>query len=104
MNDENFIYDWFQQNRYADQRRILLPSLCSFHKVYVHIPYGVFVALDFLEVSNMGLYSKIRLFSECFKIAGVAGLIACAKYLCGALRLDHLDPKSSVFLGGVSDA
>lgn len=72
--------------------------------MYVHIPYGVFVALDFLEVSNMGLYSKIRLFSECFKIAGTAGLIACAKYLCGALRLDHLDPKSSVFLGGVSDA
>ena len=52
----------------------------------------------------MGIYSKIRLFSECFKIAGTAGLIACAKYLSGALRLDHLDPKSSVFLGGVSDA
>lgn len=52
----------------------------------------------------MGLYSKIRLFSECFKIAGAAGLIACAKYLCGALSLSHLDPKSSGFTGGVSDA
>lgn len=52
----------------------------------------------------MGLCSKFRLFSECFKLAGFTGLKACAKYLCGALRLDHLDPKSSVFLGGVSDA
>ena len=52
----------------------------------------------------MGFYSKIRLFSECFKIAGVSGLIACSKYLCGSLRLDHLDPKSSVLMGGASDA
>ena len=58
--------------------RILLPSLYILHKEYVHIPYGVFVALDFLKVSNMGIYSKIRLFSECFKIAGTTGLIACA--------------------------
>lgn len=72
--------------------------------MYVHIPYGVFVALDFLEVSKMGIYSKIRLFSECFKIAGIAGLIACVKYLSGALQLDLLDPKSLVSLGGVSDA
>ena len=52
----------------------------------------------------MGIYSKIRLFSECFKIAGIAGLIACVKYLSGALQLDLLEPKSLVFLGGVSDA
>lgn len=52
----------------------------------------------------MGVYSKIRLFSECFKIAGTPGLIACTKYLFGALRLDHLDPKCSVSTGGVIDA
>lgn len=52
----------------------------------------------------MGLYSKIRLFSECFRLAGFTGLIACVKYLCGVLQLDHLDSKSSVFTGGVSDA
>lgn len=45
----------------------------------------------------MGLFSKIRLFRECFRLAGYTGLIACAKYLFGLLPLDHLDPKSSVF-------
>ena len=74
------------------------------HKVHVLIPYGAFVALDILEVSNMGLFSKIRLFSACYRLAGVTGLIACAKYLCGVLQLDHLAPKSSVLSGGVSDA
>lgn len=52
----------------------------------------------------MGIFSKFRLFRECFRIAGGVGLIACAKYLCGNLQLDLLDPKSSVFPGGVSDA
>ena len=52
----------------------------------------------------MSLRFKIRLFRECFRLAGYTGLIACAKYLCGTLRLDPLDPKSSVLLGGVSDA
>ena len=52
----------------------------------------------------MGLLFKIRLFRECFRLAGRTGLIACAKYLCGALPLDPLDPKSPVLLGGVSDA
>ena len=52
----------------------------------------------------MGLFSKIRLFFACYRLAGVAGLKACFKYLCGALPLDPLDPKSSVLLGGVSDA
>lgn len=52
----------------------------------------------------MGLYSKFRLFRECFRLAGCAGLIACAKYLSGSLQLDLLDPKSSVFPGGVFDA
>ena len=52
----------------------------------------------------MSLRFKIRLFRECFRLAGVTGLKACFKYLCGALPLDPLDPKSSVLLGGVSDA
>ena len=52
----------------------------------------------------MSLRFKIRLFRECFRLAGYTGLIACAKYLCGLLPLDHLDPKTSVFQGGVSDA
>lgn len=51
----------------------------------------------------MGLFSNIRLFFACYRLAGVTGLKACFKYLCGALRLDPLDLKSSVF-GGVSDA
>ncbi|MGN1155985.1 MAG: hypothetical protein ACI4TK_07395 [Agathobacter sp.] len=48
----------------------------------------------------MGLFRVFRLFSECFNIAGISGLIACAKYLSGALKLPELDPKSSVFLDG----
>ena len=52
----------------------------------------------------MSLRFKIRLFRECFRLAGRTGLIACAKYLCGSLPLVPLDPKSSVLLGGVSDA
>lgn len=52
----------------------------------------------------MGLYSKIRLFFACYRLAGFTGLKACAKYLSGALSLDPLDSKSSVLLGGVSDA
>ena len=52
----------------------------------------------------MGFFSTIRLFSECFKLAGTGGLIACAKYLTGSLQLADLPPESSVFTGGVSDA
>lgn len=48
----------------------------------------------------MGFIRVIRLFSECFKLAGVSGLIACAKYLTGVLKLQDLDQKSSVFLEG----
>ncbi len=51
----------------------------------------------------MSFRFKIRLFRECFRLAGYTGLIACAKYLFGLLPLDHLDLKSSA-LGGVSDA
>jgi len=45
----------------------------------------------------MGLIRIFYLFSECFSIAGIDGLIACAKYLCGALVLSEIDEKSSVF-------
>ena len=48
----------------------------------------------------MGLFRSMRLFSECFKIAGPAGLKACAKYLCGDLKLCELDVKCSVFSEG----
>ncbi len=48
----------------------------------------------------MGFLRIFGLFSECYKLAGCSGLIACAKYLCGALRLSDLDEKSSVFPDG----
>ena len=38
--------------------------------VYVHIRYGAFVALDISEVLFMGIVSVIRLFRECYSIAG----------------------------------
>ena len=95
---------YIPQYKGSDRRRILLPLLCKVYKVYSHIRYGAFVALEILGGIIMGLFYKIRLFRECFRLAGSAGLIACAKYLCGLLPLDHLDPKSSVFPGGVSDA
>lgn len=51
----------------------------------------------------MGVFQYFRLFSECFKVGKIRGLIACAKYLCGMLRLPDLDGKSSAFSGGGSD-
>lgn len=45
----------------------------------------------------MGIRSKILLFSECFKLAGIPGLIACSKYLCGRLKLEEIPVKSSDF-------
>lgn len=68
---------------------------------YVHIPYAPFVALAFLEVFFVRVFRVLRLFSECFQIGKIQGLIACTKYLCGVLRLPDLDLKSSVFpMGG----
>lgn len=68
---------------------------------YVHIQYGAFVALDIMEVYFMGFSKTVSLFFECFRLAKFRGMIACAKYLCGALPLQDLDGKSSVFsLGG----
>ena len=52
----------------------------------------------------MSFSSKIRLFSECFKLAGTGGLIACAKYLTGTLQLTDLTSESSILMGGVTDA
>lgn len=48
----------------------------------------------------MGFISKLRLFSECFKIGKFAGLIACGKYLCGRLVLEDLPSKSPDFSVG----
>ena len=48
----------------------------------------------------MALYRIFRLYSECFKLAKLRGLIACTKYLCGLLPLDHLSSKSSDFAVG----
>ena len=48
----------------------------------------------------MGIISRLRLFRECFCIAGRAGLIACFKYLFGGLRLPDLDTKSSILPEG----
>lgn len=50
----------------------------------------------------MGLLRCIRLYSACFRLAGVPGLIACTKYLCGILKLDETTPKSSVFPVGAA--
>lgn len=52
----------------------------------------------------MGFFRGIRLFYECFKLAGPAGLRACIHYMTGSLVLSDLDPKSSVFTVGGSDA
>lgn len=39
----------------------------------------------------MGIVSVLRLFRECFRIAGFDGLIACCKYLSGSFKLPELD-------------
>ena len=63
--------------------------------LYSHIPYAVFVALDILGGAFVGLRFKIRLFSECFKLAGLTGVRACAAYLSGRLKLDDFTAESS---------
>ena len=62
---------------------------------YSHIRYAVFVALDILGGVYMGLRFKIRLFLECFKLAGMTGVRACAAYLSGRLKLDDFSAESS---------
>lgn len=71
------------------------------HKVYVYIPYGVFVALEIFGGAFMRIVRWIRLFSECYKIAGFRGLKACAKYLFGLLQIDEYAEKvAEIYLGG----
>lgn len=43
----------------------------------------------------MVIRSKILLYSECFKLAGISGLIACNAYLSGRLTLDDIPVNSS---------
>ena len=50
---------------------------------------------------NMSFLQKIRLISECFRLAGGFGLIAGVKYCLGILHVQENDLESSVF-GGVS--
>lgn len=45
----------------------------------------------------MAVIRMIGLFSECFKLAGTSGLVACFKYYLGILRLDDSDPESLIF-------
>lgn len=50
----------------------------------------------------MSVISKLRLYSECFKLAGISGLIACTKYLFGRLELDEIPSDSSYFQVGAA--
>lgn len=52
----------------------------------------------------MSFLQKIRLISECFRLAGCFGLIAGVKYALGLLCLEETVPESSVFAVGGSDA
>ena len=45
----------------------------------------------------MAFFRNFRLYLECFKLAKLRGIIACTKYLCGLLPLDHSPTKSSEF-------
>ncbi len=52
----------------------------------------------------MGFIGSIRLFFECFRLAGTTGLIACFRFFTGSLKLSEIDLKSSGFPVGGSDA
>ena len=60
---------------------------------YAYILHGTFVALEIIGGIFMRVLRWIRLFSECYKIAGWCGLKACAKYLCGRMMLDDFGQK-----------
>ena len=45
----------------------------------------------------MSLFRSIPLFIECFKLGKWSGVRACFRFLTGALILEDLDLKSSVF-------
>ena len=80
------------------------PSFVQGAVSYVHILYAAFVALDIFGCAFMGFFHKIRLYIECFNLAGIDGLKACYKYLSGALSLPDLPLESSVFSVGGLDA
>ena len=65
--------------------------------LYSHIRYAVFVALEIFGGAFMGFISKLKLYSECFKLAGIDVLKACAAYLSGRLVLEDFPEKSSDF-------
>lgn len=52
----------------------------------------------------MSFFGSIRLFYECFKLAGPAGLWACMRFMTGDLVLDETMLKSCNFPVGGSDA
>lgn len=80
------------------------PSFVQGAVSYVHILYAAFVALDIFGCAFMGFFHKIRLYIECFNLAGIDGLKACHKYLSGVLSLPDLPSESSVFPVGGFDA
>lgn len=45
--------------------------------------------------------SKIKLVFECYKLGGFFGLVSCAEYLSGRLKLDEIPLKSSEIPVGV---
>lgn len=45
-----------------------------------------------------------RLFYECFKLAGSAGLKACFRFMTGSLKLSEIDSESLVYPAGGFDA
>ena len=48
----------------------------------------------------MGFSTWIRLYSECFKLAGWSGLKACFRFMSGDLKLDENTLKSCNFSEG----
>jgi len=48
----------------------------------------------------MWFFRCFRLYRACYDLDGVHGLIACTKFLCGALKLEEMPAKSSDFSGG----
>ena len=50
----------------------------------------------------MGFSNWIRIYSECFKLAGLSGLRACFRFMTGSLKLDENTLKSCNFPQGGS--
>lgn len=44
----------------------------------------------------MSFFRRIRLFIECWQLAGFTGLIACTKFTLGLLQLSDIPLKCSV--------